>query len=163
MNPMGRMKSFASVFCAASLLGACASQPPLRLYDGPERPLAEMAQIVKMDSYDATGNRLSYDWISRVDAVNGRSTNGHGRTLVPPGQYTVTMHCEVNPRLQSVWKGGRKEVVVNAKVGEVYYPWCDMQASLIRGPATAGAIAGTIVGSVASGQAQPYLSTRRVP
>ncbi|MBP6902502.1 MAG: hypothetical protein KBC73_20600 [Burkholderiaceae bacterium] len=158
------MKQSSLLFGAAllGLLGGCAAPPARHLYDGPERPLSELAQIVKSDSFDATGNRLSYDWIAHVTAVDGKSTGQHGRSLVLPGRHTVSMLCEVHPRLQPTWQGRKREMTVTVKAGEVYHPWCDTgskgQQMLCR-----SGVPNPLTGRPVPCEALPYLSTERAP
>ncbi|MEI6039577.1 MAG: hypothetical protein WCQ52_07820 [Actinomycetes bacterium] len=141
-------------FSFAVVISGCSTVPPERLYDGPERPNNEIVRIKSMDSFDSTGNRLSYDWISYVRTVDGKPIGKTGEIRVLPGKHRVGMYCELNPRLNGKFTSKPIEIDVELNAGNQYFPWCQLNAGL------------TLVYSpniAVSGSYTPYLSTKKVP
>jgi hypothetical protein len=153
-----------ALICLVALSG-CSFTPPAKLYEGPERPLADIARVKTQDSFEASGNRLSYDWISTVTSIDGKRLGKEGQIRLLPGKYRVGMQCEVNPRFNGKYKTRPVELEVALEAGKHYSPWCQLNATVLSGPGAGlpGAIPGTVVGTVASGYVVPYLSTKDVP
>lgn len=150
----------------AIFLSACGTpRPPLQLFEGESRSTAEISRIRVSDSQDYTGNRLSYDWISRVTSVDGRSTNGAGVIHVLPGKHKIKMSCEANPKYTEFQKVGNDEFEINLQPGQLYFPWCKKVVSGVITGQTRGALPGTTMSieKAAFGRFSGYLDTRRVP
>lgn len=162
LNLIRPLRIAALVGCAFVFSG-CAPMKPLQFYEGPELPGSKMVRIVHMDAYSATGNRLSYDWISYVVEVDGKSTEGYGISLLLPGKHKVKMVCEPHPKYEGRYSNPVREVVVEGKPGEYFYPWCSMEATVVRESILPSPLTGRHIGSVAAGRMLPYLSTQRVP
>lgn len=112
---------------ALTLAGCAISfEPPQKFYDGPELPKAALAIVHVWDAWERSGDRVSFDWISRVEAVDGRATNGRWVAL-KPGSYTLTMSCQVN---QNRYPGSAQRqptpFKLTVRAGTHYYPWCKL-------------------------------------
>ena len=145
------------------MIVGCSFSPPKKMYEGPERPISELALVRTQDSFESSGNRVSYDWISTVKTVDGEPLGKEGQIRLLPGKYRIGMICDMNPKYQGRYKVRLVEMDVVLQAGKNYYPWCSLNATVINGSGLPGAIPGTIVGTVAAGYATPYLSTKPVP
>lgn len=167
------MKNYFSIpfLSMVGLISGCGTVA--KFYEGPERPIAEVAVIKSWDSYSPGGDRISYDWYASVRAVNGVSVydmlppgkKSLAQIRVLPGRYRFKISCETNShraRTKNI-KSQTLEIEATVQAGAFYYPWCSLQASVISGSGQPGAIPGTIIGSPLAGAAFPYLSTKRVP
>ncbi len=160
---MNLIKAVFTVICGVALGGCAISfQPPQKFYDGPELARGDVAIIHVVDSWDHTGNRLNYDWISHVLAVDGRPTNGRWFAL-KPGSYTLTMACEVNPSRYPGSPAARAvSVKITARSWNHYHPWCGTRVDDIN-----TSYAGTPGMQIAQERyvlyATPYMDTKRAP
>lgn len=142
----------------------CTIVHPVKYYDGPELPREQEGWIQKWNSFDHTGNRLSYDWISQVISVDGRPIQKASWARLLPGEHTVKMVCEVHPRMQKIYHARVREFSFKVEANHRYYAWCSLNATLVAGGGSGIlAIPGTTVGDVREGDAIPFLDTRKVP
>lgn len=160
-------KRHAALPLAALLLamfGGCTVVHPVKYYEGAELPKEKEGWIKKWDSYEHTGNRVSYDWISHVISVDGKLIQNASWARLLPGDHKVKMMCEMHPRLQKIYHTPVREFDFKVEANRRYYPWCGLTATLMSGSRYASpVIPGAIVGDVREGVASPYLDTKPVP
>lgn len=161
---MTHLRVATALTALASILSACGTAPRLgKFYDGAEQPPAQLATLVHLDSYSAERNLVSYDWIARVTAVDGKALGGYTRVQVAPGRHTVTLSCEVNPR-HTGYKNTSKILEVDVQAGKTYYPAGHMRETARTTSRVPGALPmSTMPESKSYGDCTPFLRDTKAP
>lgn len=153
------MKTILSGAAVLFLMAGCITYTPpkvMQAYDGPPRPRSEIAHIKLFDTHANPSNLLEKLWGAGVTSVDGAVMTGFSHADVLPGKHRLKMFCWTrNPNVKNAQE---VEVEFNVEAGKTYYPWANVVATVIRGSGAAGAIPGTVVGSLAAGFCQPFIA-----